>query len=142
MRLLKDGYLPCCNACSFDDPPLSIGDMVDSLAVTLEPFDDGCIKSIPLPLPPIGPPLREPRGLPRLLAPRTDCRIRALAPTPKAKWCPSRATLVEDSPNWWKLLRECPWGWSPPETVTGPSTSTTSPSLLVSSYKKDHMWRY
>lgn len=77
-------YLPCCNVCSFEDPPPSIGDS-DSVATALELFDDGCIRSIPLPLPPIGPPLREPRGRPRLLAPRTDCRIRALAPTPKVK---------------------------------------------------------
>lgn len=84
--LKKYKYLQCRNI-SFEHPPPSIGDIVDddgSLAM-FETFDDGCIKSSPLPLPPIEPPLREPRGRPRLLAPRTDCRIRAFVPTPKAK---------------------------------------------------------
>lgn len=129
----KSEYLPCCKVCSFKDPPPSMREAIDadSLITVPEFFEDACIGN-PRPLPPIGPPLRDPRGRPRLLAPRTECRIRALAPMPRAKWCPSRATLDGGSPNWWRL-RDLP-----PETTVGPSTSTTSPSLLVSSCKKNH----
>ena len=91
-------------------------------------IDGGWSRSIPLPLPPMGPPLRDPRGLPRLLVPLTLGRIRTPVPEPKFKWWPNRATFG-GSPNW-EGKRE----FLKSVADTGPSTSTTRPSLLVSSF--------